>query len=1294
MVPVNSKDYSLAQKIASSRSLPFAAKTRALFLVPCLLLLCSITLAQEGWVQVNPTIPWMPRIGAGVLTHDGKLWAMGGGLYNGRAMKSDVWCSSDGVTWERLVERAPWSPRHSIATASFKGRLWVAGGINAEYRQIGDLWSSEDGKTWKEMPIPPWYDLKGRQLVVFKDKLWALGGDTHNVPQLSNDVWYTEDGETWLQATKNVPWSYRFDFAVEAFAGKLWVMGGEIYNLDTSNEVWSSEDGIHWESSPDDVPWTERSGMSSTIFNGQLWMTGGESGYKGRPKKDEFFNEAWVTSDGHTWQAAPKTPWAGRYKHYTVAFKDRLWVYAGLSSVVEINDVWSTGDGISWEPALPQRWGPRGYHTTVEHEGYMWVIGGRGSPEAGPNATREVWKSKDGISWALITDEAPWQFLLYSKAISFKGRIWIIGGITGRDKTTIFWSSADGENWRREDDPPWPNRKMHALAVHDNKLWIVGGYTDAPTDRNRLETWFSEDGKNWVEASSLSESNKKSAPGPGPRMNHACFSLNGKLWVLGGDEHSSKGDIWSTSDGLNWTLEVDEAPFGITREAQVLEIEDRVLLVGGAFPYADRGNDGKSIWVSTNGTQWHPYPAESAWRGYQEHSTAVALDRKIWMLGPPTMGSSRSNDIWMFDPSTATARATPVQPVKPELHIAAAVIDVKLNEPDLVKTDWTSAPVSAMTPPIDRSNLFVHDGKLWLEYGGVYYWTMVDESTWMQVPGFIPLPEEKEYTVERFDYRGTPQTVTVVPRPAGQLVIHGDTAWLINDGRYGDSEIWKSTNGNAWELVTMGYIWTTDEGETVAFNDKLWYFAGGRIINSNVLGPQTGEVWSSEDGAEWSMLTDKAPWQYEGGCKPYVFQNQLWAIGASPDKIWTSSDGINWSHVQTTSENPLIPKYGSIFPLKDRLWLIGDLTAPTKSIWSSPDGKSWDREVESISLPSRRLFNGIEHDGKLWIVSSAMNEDRSISGDGVGLWSLDKSENWIKYKFAEPWHRGENGIATAHRDQLYVFASSRARETAPLSRVYASKDGTNWDLKADSPKWGPRFDASVVSHSDRLWLVGGYGGPENPDKLYNDVYYLPDGSEWTLATANANWNPRRNAACVSFKDRLVLLGGRDESTRYADVWVSQDGIQWKQVVERLPFRVPDPKSVVVFDDKIWAIGVRAPAPGKRVWTSFDGEIQIWNSADGISWNQIKTDETWPKHLRLSAQVHAGRIWLAGNSNDEPISESSMHFYHSADGVTWTEATDRLSGDPSSTHLLSVGGRFWALDKWSQTVSYMENYSGK
>ena len=119
---------------------------------------------------------------------------------------------------------------------------------------------------------------------------------------------------------------------------------------------------------------------------------------------------------------------------------------------------------------------------SLSFDGRIWLIGGWYNGRLpGHGASREVWSSTDGVNWTMATKDAGWSPRFAAGAVVFKGRMWILGGTEdyyfGDDASlkNDVWSSADGEDWKRETaSAPWSPRAYHAAVVHDGKLWVIG----------------------------------------------------------------------------------------------------------------------------------------------------------------------------------------------------------------------------------------------------------------------------------------------------------------------------------------------------------------------------------------------------------------------------------------------------------------------------------------------------------------------------------------------------------------------------------------------------------------------------------------------------------------------------------------------------------------------------------------------------------------------------------------------------------------------------------------------------
>lgn len=307
------------------------------------------------WVKVTDNAGWQPRDSSGEVVYKDKLWILGGWFDSYSAPPRDVWSSPDGKSWQLVTKEAPWKYSDLPMTVTFADKMWMMGGwTNGRLEGHGacsEVWSSTDGASWdKVVDQAGWSPRIAAGAAVFKDKMWILGG-TENYyfgddSSLKNDVWSSSDGKNWKQETANAPWSPRAYHCVVVHDDKLWVLGGGNYvpNYWAQNDVWFSADGVHWEQATDKAPWHPRLWYSAVTYRGHIWVIGG---WSNNPSRN--WNDVWYSKDGKNWkQLQSNVVWKERHEHSTYVFQDKIWVAGGHAQPLN-SEVWSL--------SLPEDWG-------------------------------------------------------------------------------------------------------------------------------------------------------------------------------------------------------------------------------------------------------------------------------------------------------------------------------------------------------------------------------------------------------------------------------------------------------------------------------------------------------------------------------------------------------------------------------------------------------------------------------------------------------------------------------------------------------------------------------------------------------------------------------------------------------------------------------------------------------------------------------------------------------------------------------------------------------------------------
>lgn len=291
------------------------------------------------WEQITLNASFAPRDGAGALTFYGRMWLLGGWNPTDKTnfpkiCNSEVWASRDGLDWTEVSPEAPWEGRHTAGWVVHHGRMWVVGGDCNQRHYQNDVWSSLDGANWTLMlDEVPWAPRALHLTYSFRGKLWVMGGQTMpgfagGEERFYNDVWSSTDGKRWERVVEHAPWAPRgMSSGQVIFRNRLWILGGGTYDTPTTperrfyNDVWSTDNGVNWTCHTEHAAWEPRQYHEVAVWDDKMWVMEGWN----RTNR----NDVWYSSDGVTWTELPGTPWAPRHAASVFVHDDALWMVAG-----------------------------------------------------------------------------------------------------------------------------------------------------------------------------------------------------------------------------------------------------------------------------------------------------------------------------------------------------------------------------------------------------------------------------------------------------------------------------------------------------------------------------------------------------------------------------------------------------------------------------------------------------------------------------------------------------------------------------------------------------------------------------------------------------------------------------------------------------------------------------------------------------------------------------------------------------------------------------------------------------
>jgi hypothetical protein len=476
--------------------------------------------------QVSTVAPdFGQRKGHQIVEFKNKLWMIAG--YNNGSVSSDVWSSEDGISWnyESEIQEVLHNKTNILdgrtdhQVVVFKDKLWLIGGINDSGYQA-DVWSSDNGRAWElETEFAPFGRRSEHKVVVFGDKMFVIGGRYEGSYEF-NDVW-SFDGNQWLQESDNNPFGPRYGMDISFFNSKWVLVGG--YGIDSfpysKKDVWQSDDLITWRKLSEDEKLTDKEHQNLFVFKNKLWITG-EDGL--------LFSENAIE-----WKKVnkPKESYSARYAHRAVNFNGEFWLVGGAAAEQTSGDIYKSSDGIQWQlVSKTAPFGSRKNHTLTEFKGRLWVIAG----DTDNGLLNDVWVSDDGIGWTLVTEEAAFTKREGHMVVATDDALYLMGGDDDNGYWNLkdVWRSTDGDTWNLITSSAGYGQDQNPDAEYfNNKLWIFNG--------SKIYSANIETPAVWSQVGTLSSL---------ASYHNEVEIHNGQLFM-----YTYHGKLLSSLDGITWT---------------------------------------------------------------------------------------------------------------------------------------------------------------------------------------------------------------------------------------------------------------------------------------------------------------------------------------------------------------------------------------------------------------------------------------------------------------------------------------------------------------------------------------------------------------------------------------------------------------------------------------------------------------------------------------------------------------------------------------------------------------------
>jgi hypothetical protein len=231
---------------------------------------------------------------------------------------------------------------------------------------------------------------------------------------------------------------------------------------------------------------------------------------------------------------------------------------------------------------------------------------------------------------------------------------------------------------------------------------------------------------------------------------------------------------------------------------------------------------------------------------------------------------------------------------------------------------------------------------------------------------------------------------------------------------------------------------------------------------------------------------------------------------------------------------------------------------------------------------------------------------------------------WIEHTGNAAFPKSYNFQLFSLRDTLWTFH--------PQGNWY-SLNGKEWIKSSLTNSINNLAFLDYVAFNNSIIGLGHFEGNIEHNNLTTTIYQTKDMKTWTVLAQESNLPKRFFYHPVVFKNKIWIIGGRDMNDSYADIWNSDDGVNWVKRADNMPFGKRDQSQFVMLRNKILMIN-----------------NDVWSSEDGLNWKLETKELVKGESILGTAVVFDNRIWLLGcNRNNVFKSEVLV----SDDGKEWS-----------------------------------------
>ena len=251
-------------------------------------------------------------------------------------------------------------------------------------------------------------------------------------------------------------------------------------------------------------------------------------------------------------------------------------------------------------------------------------------------------------------------------------------------------------------------------------------------------------------------------------------------------------------------------------------------------------------------------------------------------------------------------------------------------------------------------------------------------------------------------------------------------------------------------------------------------------------------------------------------------------------------------------------------------------------------------------------------------------DHKALSVDKKNEWQSDSIYQWTKLLDSAEWKKNYNFQMFSIRDTIWTFH--------PDGNWY-STDGITWVKSSLSNVIDNLAFLDYIQFKDAVYGLGYFKGNIEQFEFRPEIFKTTDLKNWVTISTTSNLPKRFFYHPYVFDNKIWILGGEDNNTKFSDIWNSEDGIHWIKQKEKLPFGKRSGSQIVVLNHKLYLL-----------------DNDVWTSADGLNWQKVTNEISKGEQVfGYTALVFDNRIWLLGCNRN---GQFSSQVFVSLDGRNW------------------------------------------